>query len=109
MPRVYISTDDEQAFPFDPNPDWERFYASGAAIEEYIKHTVKKWNLDRDLHLNTRVIAAEWQESSGQWKVTVESNGKQRDEFCEILISGQGVLVYVSPGINLKSLDEWIR
>ncbi|KAL6246287.1 hypothetical protein RBB50_006523 [Rhinocladiella similis] len=81
------------AFPFDPNPDWERFYASGAAIEEYIKHTVKKWNLDRDLHLNTRVIAAEWQESSGQWKVTVESNGKQRDEFCEILISGQGVLV----------------
>lgn len=83
----------DQAFPFDPNPEWDRFYASGAAIEDYIKRTVKKWNLDRDLELNTRVKSAHWQEELGQWKVTVEHEGKQRVEFCDILISGQGVLV----------------
>lgn len=84
------------AFPFDPNPEWTRFYASGAEILEYFKKTVKKWNLDRDLQLNTKVVGAQWQEDLGQWKVTVEKDGARRDEFCHVLISGQGVLVCVS-------------
>jgi cation diffusion facilitator CzcD-associated flavoprotein CzcO len=82
-----------KAFPFDPNPNWDRFYANGADILAYIKRTVKKWNLDRDLQLNTRVLSAAWQEEKGQWKVTLEHEGKQRDEYCDVLISAQGVLV----------------
>ncbi|EWG44884.1 hypothetical protein FVEG_05851 [Fusarium verticillioides 7600] len=82
------------AFPFDPNPNWERFYASGGDILSYMKATVKKWNLDRDLQLNTRVIGAEWLDDLGQWKVTVEHEGIQREEFCHVLISAQGVLVH---------------
>ena len=82
-----------QAFPFDPNPDWTRFYASGAEIQAYIKKTARKWNLDRDLKLNTRVVGARWQEDLGQWKVTVEHEGQRRDEYCHVLISSQGVLV----------------
>ncbi|KXG46721.1 uncharacterized protein PGRI_034670 [Penicillium griseofulvum] len=81
------------AFPFDPNPDWPRFYSSGPAIQEYIKSTVKKWNLDRDIQLETQVIGAHWQEDSGKWKITVKHAGVERDEFCDILISGQGNLV----------------
>ncbi|KAI3545604.1 cyclohexanone 1,2-monooxygenase [Colletotrichum costaricense] len=92
------------AFPFDPNPDWSRFYASGAEILQYMKDTVKKWNLDRDLQLNTKVVGATWQEELGQWKVTVEHQGEQRDEFCHVLISAQGVLVHESwpdvPGLR---------
>ncbi|KAE9582661.1 putative sterigmatocystin biosynthesis monooxygenase [Colletotrichum fructicola] len=92
------------AFPFDPNPNWSRFYASGPEILEYIKSTVRKWNLDRDLQLNTRVIGAQWQEAKGQWKVTVEHEGKQREEHCHVLISAQGVLVHESwpdiPGLR---------
>ncbi|KLO84691.1 monooxygenase [Fusarium fujikuroi] len=82
------------AFPFDPNPNWERFYASGGDILSYMKATVKKWNLDRDLQLNTRVIGAEWLDDLGQWRVTVEHEGIQREEFCHVLISAQGVLVH---------------
>jgi cation diffusion facilitator CzcD-associated flavoprotein CzcO len=82
-----------QAFPFDPNPDWSRFYASGGDILAYMKATVKKWSLDRDLQLSTRVIGAHWQPQLKQWKVTVEHEGRQRDEFCHVLISAQGVLV----------------
>ena len=44
------------------------------------------------MQLNTRVLSAAWQEDEGQWKVTVESNGVQRDEFAEVLISAQGGL-----------------
>ncbi|KAL2848241.1 hypothetical protein BJX68DRAFT_276312 [Aspergillus pseudodeflectus] len=84
------------AFPFDPNPNWSKFYASGPEIQEYIKKTVAKWNLDRDVQLNTRVVAARWNENDGVWKVTVEHEGVQRDEYAEIVISGQGVLCHPS-------------
>lgn len=84
------------AFPFDPNPDWSRFYSSGAEIEDYIIRTARKWNLDRDVQFNTWVIGAHWREGEGKWKVIVEHEGKQRDEYCDILISAQGVLTHPS-------------
>lgn len=89
------------AFPFDPNPNWSHFYSSGEEIQTYIKNTVKKWNLDRDLQLNTKVAGALWEEDSGRWKLTIEKDGKQREEYCDILISAQGVLVYVIFSINM--------
>lgn len=65
---------------------------------------MKKWNLDRDLQLNTRVVRALWQEDEGLWKITVEHEGKQREEYCNVLISAQGVLVHESwpqvPGLK---------
>lgn len=59
-----------------------------------MKNTTKKWNLDRGLQLNTKVVSAEWQEDDGQWRVTVEHDGQRRTEFCHVLISAQGVLVH---------------
>ncbi|OQV04641.1 hypothetical protein CLAIMM_09494 [Cladophialophora immunda] len=80
------------AFPFDPNTEWSKFYASGEEIFEYITRTVKKWNLDRDVQLNTKVVGAYWLDDSGKWKLLVEHNGIQREEFADILVSGQGFL-----------------
>jgi cation diffusion facilitator CzcD-associated flavoprotein CzcO len=80
------------AFPFDPSPDWDRFYSTGPQIQEYIVRTVKKWDLDRDVQFNTRVVGLYWQEELSQWKVTVEHDGKQHDEYADVVISGQGFL-----------------
>ncbi|EXJ70265.1 uncharacterized protein A1O5_06333 [Cladophialophora psammophila CBS 110553] len=80
------------AFPFDPNPDWTHFFATGKEIHEYMQKITKKWNLDQDVKLSHRVIETVWQAESGQWKVTVESEGRQWDEYAEVLVSGQGVL-----------------
>lgn len=79
-------------FPFDPNPDWSDFYSSGADIEAYIRRTVKKWNLDRDVQLNTRVVAASWRTELGQWELEVDHDRTKRTEYAHVLISGQGVL-----------------
>jgi cation diffusion facilitator CzcD-associated flavoprotein CzcO len=83
-----------QAFPFDPNPDWSRFYSSGAEIQQYILRTASKWNLDRDVKLDHWVREARWLEERGQWRVTVEHAGHRRDEYADVLLSGQGVLVH---------------
>lgn len=84
------------AFPFDPNPNWSHFYASGAEIKEYIKSTARKWQLDQDVKLNTKVISAVWNEEQGKWTVIVEDqiSKQQRTETCDVLISGQGVLTH---------------
>lgn len=80
------------AFPFDPNPDWGHFYSTGPQIHAYMQKTIKKWNLDRDIQLNTRVTGVFWQEELGQWKVDVEHQGMHREEYADVLVSAQGFL-----------------
>ncbi|KIX92467.1 uncharacterized protein Z520_11787 [Fonsecaea multimorphosa CBS 102226] len=81
------------AFPFDPNPDWSKFYADGPEILEYVQRTVDKWNLRRDIQFNTRVIALNWLEKEGKWKIRVRKDGQEeRDEFADVLVSAQGFL-----------------
>lgn len=84
--------DSSQAFPFDPNPNWSHFYSTGKEIHEYILSTTKKWNLDRDVKLNHRVLEALWQEDIGQWKCTIQHGDRQWVEHTDVLISGQGIL-----------------
>ena len=80
------------AFPFDPNPDWSHFYSTGPQIQEYITRTVKKWDLDRDIQFRTRVLGTYWEEEHGRWKVVIENEGRQREEYAEIVVSAQGFL-----------------
>lgn len=52
-----------------------------------------KWNLRRDVQFNTRVIALDWLEDEGKWKVRVQKNGEdERDELVDVLVSAQGFL-----------------
>ena len=71
-----------------------RFYSSGAEIEEYILKTTRKWNLDRDVKLGHEVVEARWLQGQGQWKLTVQHEGRTTVHHADILLSGQGVLVY---------------
>ena len=81
------------AFPFDPNPNWSKFYADGDEILEYMDRTADKWNLKRDIQFNTRVISLDWLEDEGKWKIRVRVNGKEeREDKADVLISAQGFL-----------------
>jgi len=53
----------------------------------------RKWNLDRDVKLNHEVKEARWMDDRGQWRVTVENEGRTWEEYADVLLSGQGVLV----------------
>ncbi|KAJ9663843.1 hypothetical protein H2198_000603 [Neophaeococcomyces mojaviensis] len=80
------------ALPFDPNPNWSKFYADGAEILEYVEATCDKWNLRRDIKFNTKVIDLEWTEEHARWRITVSQNGQERVEMADFVISAQGFL-----------------
>lgn len=60
-----------------------------------MKRTAKKWNLERDVKYNHRVVDARWQEKDGNWKVLVEHEGQIIEDRADIFISAQGFLKYV--------------
>lgn len=51
-----------------------------------------KWDLRRNIRFNTKVVASEWLEEEGKWRITVEKGGQRRDEYADILVSAQGFL-----------------
>jgi cation diffusion facilitator CzcD-associated flavoprotein CzcO len=60
---------------------------------EYIQRTAEKWNLKRDIQFNTAVVALDWLEDQGKWKVRVRKEGREeRDEIVDVLVSAQGFL-----------------
>lgn len=56
-----------------------------------MKATVKKWNLDRDVHLEHKLTQAVWQEEYGRWELTIETPYRIIVEHADFLVSGQGV------------------
>ncbi|KAI7779515.1 hypothetical protein LA080_000799 [Diaporthe eres] len=82
------------AFPFEPNPNWSSFYASGAEVLAYFKRTVAKYNLDRDVKLNHRVEHARFDEADGRWHLRVRrvDTDEVVDDTCDILVSATGFL-----------------
>ncbi|KIW38523.1 uncharacterized protein PV06_09479 [Exophiala oligosperma] len=80
------------AFPFDPKTDWSHFYATGPQIHEYMKDTVQKWNLDRDVRLSHKVTQTLWLEERSEWEIKVETPDGEKTLYADILVSGQGVL-----------------
>lgn len=84
--------DSNEAFPFDPNPEWSHFYSRGHEILAYFRERVKKWNLGKNVQFGNRVNGAFWEEDKSQWKLLVQKDGKEREEHADVLISAKGFL-----------------
>ncbi|KAH7265523.1 NADP-dependent oxidoreductase domain-containing protein [Fusarium redolens] len=79
-------------FPFEPNPDWSSFYASGSEIWAYIKRTSDKYGLAENVRFQSKVAQATWNEVAGKWKLKIMQDGEEREDECDILIDGSGFL-----------------
>ena len=53
-----------------------------------------KWDLRRDVRFNTQVTSVDWKEGEGKWKLIVRHDGKEVEEFADVIISAQGFLKY---------------
>ncbi|NCF74328.1 MAG: NAD(P)-binding domain-containing protein [Gammaproteobacteria bacterium] len=69
--------------------DWSERYASQPEILSYLEHVADRFDLRRDVVLNTKVKSAEFDEKSSRWKVT-SADGRVAD--AQFLIMATGAL-----------------
>ncbi|KAM0521289.1 hypothetical protein ACHAPE_002767 [Trichoderma viride] len=84
---------------YEKNPDlggtWYENRYPGAACPEiwqYMKDTAKKWDLERHMLFNSKVIDSIWDECSGKWRLKVDHQGETINDECDVLINATGFL-----------------
>lgn len=82
-------------YTWAPSSDWKTYYSTGPEILQYFKKVAKEHGLDKDVHLNCRVVGCKWEEIEKKWHVTIQRGDDPNDTFTdsgEILINATGVL-----------------
>lgn len=81
-------------FTFEENTQWSKFYADGPEILQYLRDVASKIGVKNQIKFKHEVTKAEWDESSGQWSVTIrdlESDSTLTDT-AHVVISATGSL-----------------
>lgn len=69
--------------------EWSERFPTQPEIKRYLTHVAEKFDLRRDIELNTKVESATWQEDTERWKVLTDTG----DEFdVQYFISCVGML-----------------
>lgn len=81
----------EYSYSFDADLQkewrWSERYAAQPEILAYLEHVAERFDLGRDIALNTRVTAADWDEATGRWTVATDT-GDRYDVQHLILATG---------------------
>src|ERR1051325_8351211 len=62
--------------------EWTEKYASQPEILRYINHVADRFDLRRDIKLNTRVTAAHFDEATAPWTIDTDNGERVRARFC---------------------------
>ena len=69
--------------------DWKEHYSGQPENERYLNYVADKFDLRRDIRLNSRVESAVFDEDEGCWEVRLEDGHRARGQF---LITSVGIL-----------------
>ena len=69
--------------------DWKEHYSGQPENERYLNYVADKFDLRRDIRLNSRVESAVYDEDEGCWEVRLEDGHRARGQF---LITSVGIL-----------------
>ena len=58
------------SFSFEPNPSWGRQFSPQPEILAYIKHCVKKYDLDEHIIFNWELKSSKYNEKNATWQIT---------------------------------------
>jgi cyclohexanone monooxygenase len=76
----------EYSYSFDAELEleweWSERYASQPELLRYINHVADRFDLRRDIQLNTRVTAAKFDDSTNRWTVTTDRGDRMTAQFC---------------------------
>lgn len=74
------------SFSFAPKPDWQRHYATGTEIQQYLRDCAAEPGVAERLHCNTVLHTARWDARAAHWKLTTN-----RGSFtASVLVLGSG-------------------
>ena len=83
--RVDIESQ-EYSYSFSPELEnewqWTERYASQPELLAYLNHVADRFDLRRDIELETRVTAATFDESASRWIVTTDRGQRVSAKFC---------------------------
>lgn len=61
---------------------WSERYATQPEILSYIHYAADKFGLREDIRVNTRVLAADWDDASERWTVKTSAGDEYRARYC---------------------------
>ena len=69
--------------------DWKEHYSGQPENERYLNFVADKFDLRRDIRLNSRVMSAVFDEEDNLWEVTIEDGHRAKGQF---LVTSVGIL-----------------
>lgn len=85
--------------------EWGEHFAKQPETEKYLNHVVDKFDLRKDIQLDSEVVAAHWDDEEKVWEIELQTGERARARF---LIAAIGILsapaAYVPP---FEGLDEY--
>jgi cation diffusion facilitator CzcD-associated flavoprotein CzcO len=82
---------------------WSERYAAQPELLRYLNHVADRFDLRRDLQLNTRVNSAVFDENTNRWLIETSQGDRLSAQFC-IMATG---LLSASNKPNIKGLDTF--
>jgi cation diffusion facilitator CzcD-associated flavoprotein CzcO/acetyl esterase/lipase len=67
--------------------EWSERYPTGPEILRYLNHVADRFDLRRDVQLNTRVTEARYDEATGRWEVVTDDGARFSARYC-VMASG---------------------
>ena len=87
--------------------DWTERYPTGPEILRYLNHVADRFDLRRDIQLNTRVTGASYDEARGRWQVVTADGSHFSARYC-VMASGCLSSVNRPPFDGLEEFDgDW--
>jgi len=92
-PGAAVDTPSVQySYSFDPNPSWTKFYPMKDEFLEYLERVADKHRIRDNIHLNTTMDSAEWNEERQLWIVKATRDGEEATYEANAIILSVGVL-----------------
>jgi cation diffusion facilitator CzcD-associated flavoprotein CzcO len=82
------------SFSWDPNPNWSHYFAYGPEIQKYFEGFAKRYDCEKYMKLNTKVVEIRWDESKGIWNIILEDQvSRERwHDWAHVVVNGTGIL-----------------
>lgn len=69
-------------YSFAGNPNWSKFYAGGAEIQQYLKDVAWRYDVEKYVRLDHLFERAGWDETAQKWTVSVKDLKSNKVRRC---------------------------